>query len=64
MASDVMTLLQKQIDDERKALTDALADGCAEDYPRYREIVGKVYGLMLAYRIVGEMKVRLKQQDE
>lgn len=63
MDNDAMSLLKKQIDDERRALADALADGCAEDYPRYREIVGKIYGLMLAYRLVSEMELRLQKQE-
>ena len=64
MASDVMALLIKQMDDEKSTLVAMLADGGVGTYDKYREVCGRIYGLSIAQRIVGEMKVRLTHEDE
>lgn len=64
MESDVLSLLVKQMEDEKASMTNTLVDGGVGTYDKYREVCGRIYGLSIAQRIVGEMKVRLKQQDE
>lgn len=64
MASDVMTLLIKQMDDEKSTLVAMLADGGVGTMEKYREACGRIYGLSIAQRIVGDMKVRLTHEDE
>lgn len=64
MESDVLSLLVKQMDDEKLSVAESLVNGSAMDYAEYRRMCGIIRGLELGQRIVGDMRVRLKQQDE
>ena len=64
MESDVLSLLVKQMEDEKTAMRDTLVEGAVGTFDKYREMCGRIYGISIAQRIVGEMKARLKQQDE
>jgi len=64
MENDALNLLIKQMEDEKSTLVAMLADGGVGTIEKYREACGRIYGLSIAQRIVQEMKVRLKQQDE
>jgi hypothetical protein len=60
----VLGLLTKQLETEKTELTVALLQGAAQDFPQYKELCGKVYGLTLAQRFIGEMEARLRKQTE
>lgn len=64
MANDVLSLLVKQMDEEKLAMAEALVNGSAMDFPEYKRMVGVIRGLELGQRIVGEMAQRLREQDE
>lgn len=64
MESDVLSLLVKQMEDEKTAMKDALIEGAVGTFDKYREMCGRIYGISIAQRIVGDMRVRLKQEDE
>jgi len=64
MESDVLSLLIKQMEDEKNTLVTMLADGGVGTIEKYREACGRIYGLSIAQRIVGDMKVRMRQEDE
>lgn len=64
MESDVLSLLVKQMEDEKTAMKDTLVEGAVGTFDKYREMCGRIYGLAIAQRIVGDMRVRLKQEDE
>jgi len=63
MTMDAMTLLKKQMEDEKNELAAAVIEGCME-YDEYRRACGVIRGLSLAQRLVSEMEVRLQGADE
>lgn len=64
MESDALTLLIKQIEDEKTATIDTLTQGAAGDFADYRWMCGIIRGLSVAQRTVGTMRERMKQQDD
>ncbi len=64
MESDVLSLLVKQMEDEKNTMKDTLIEGAVGTFDKYREMCGRIYGISIAQRIVGDMRVRLKQEDE
>jgi hypothetical protein len=60
----VLGLLIQQIETEKEVLADVLFRGTAQDFPQYKELCGKIYGLTLAQRIVTDMEERLRRQAE
>ena len=64
METDVLSLLVKQMDDEKLTVAESLVNGSAMDFPEYKRMVGVIRGLELGQRIVGEMAQRLREQDE
>ena len=64
MEEDALSLLVKQMDDEKLSVAESLVNGSALDFAEYRRMCGVIRGLELAQRIVGEMRERLQKQDE
>lgn len=64
METDALSLLVKQMDDEKLSVAESLVNGSATDFPEYRRMCGVIRGLELAQRIVGEMRERMQKQDE
>jgi len=62
--NDVLTLLVKQMEDEKKTYTETLIDGGVGTFDKYREVCGRIYGMAIAQRIVGDMQERLRKQNE
>lgn len=63
MTMDAMTLLRRQMEDEKAALTAALVEGHMEPH-EYHRACGVIYGLSMAQRLISEMEVRLQGADE
>lgn len=64
MENNILSLLVKQMEDEKDTVMGVTMDGTAKDFAEYRAMCGTVKGLALAQRIVLDMQARLKQQDE
>lgn len=64
MENNVFSLLIQHMEDEKAVLLSVLIAGSPKDYADYQNICGKVYGLSIAQRIVGEMKERFKDNDD
>lgn len=63
MESDaVLTLILKQIEEERQAIINALATGGIGDYAQYREKCGEIRGFGVSQRIVADVRARLRQE--
>jgi hypothetical protein len=45
-------------------MKDTLVEGAVGTFDKYREMCGRIYGLAIAQRIIGDMRVRLKQEDD
>ena len=64
METDVLSLLVKQMDDEKLTVAESLVNGSAMDFAEYRRMCGVIRGLELGQRIVSEMMERLRRQEE
>ncbi len=64
MESDYLNLLLKQMEEEKTACAQAIISGTLKDYAEYKSVCGKIGGLNIAQRIVSELRIRLKQQDD
>lgn len=64
MDTRVLEVLSSQIDDQVTAIQEHLGTGQAEDYAGYRELCGKLTGLLLAKRYIKDLQRNLEQDDE
>lgn len=64
MDDKILALVKSKIDDKRKLLTDALADGCGKDYADYKYVVGQVRGLAVAQQIVDDLLRTIKESND
>jgi hypothetical protein len=52
------------MEEEKTACAQAIISGTLKDYAEYKSVCGKISGLNIAQRIVSELRIRLKQQDD
>jgi hypothetical protein len=64
MDTRVLEVISSQIDDQVTAIQEHLGSGQAEDYAMYREMCGKLHGLLLAKRYIKDLQRNLEQDDE
>ena len=64
MDTRVLEVISSQIDDQVAAIQEHLGTGQAEDYAQYREMCGKLTGLLLARRLVKDLQRNLEQDDD
>ena len=64
MDTRVLDVISSQIDDQVTAIQEHLGTGQAEDYAGYREMCGKLHGLLLAKRYIKDLQRNLEQDDE
>ena len=63
MDSRVLEVLSSQLEEQVTAIKDHLATGQAADYAQYRELCGKLHGLVLAQRITSDLQRNLEQDE-
>jgi hypothetical protein len=64
MENDVMSLLLKHMEDDKKSLVSALSDGVAKDFAEYKQICGQIMGISKAQLRVSEMNNRLQNDED
>ena len=64
MDTRVLEVISSQIDDQVTAIQEHLGSGQAEDYAQYREMCGKLSGLLIARRITKDLQPNLEQDDD
>ena len=64
MDTRVLEVISSQIDDQVTAIQEHLGSGQASDYASYRELCGKLNGLLLAKRITKDLQRNLEQDDD
>ena len=64
MATTVMDVLIRDIEDKRDTIARALVEGAARDYAEYRAMCGEIRGLSLAHSYVTDLVRRMEQDDE
>jgi hypothetical protein len=64
MDSRVLEVISSQIEEQVTGIKEHLSAGQSKDYAEYREMCGRVHGLMLALRIAKDLQRNLEQSDE
>jgi hypothetical protein len=64
MESNVLDLLKRQLEDEKKTIHSVLADGAAKDYADYKFLCGKLLGLSTGQFLIDTVIERYKKLDE
>ena len=64
MDTRVLEVLSSQIDDQVTAIQEHLGSGQAEDYAGYRELCGKLTGLLLAKRYIKDLQRNLENDND
>ena len=64
MEQQVLELLLKKLEEQRKELIESLGEGAAKDYAAYKELCGVSRGLLLAQLEINNLLQRLKEDDE
>ena len=64
MDTRVLDVLSSQIDDQVTAIQEHLGSGQAEDYAGYRELCGKLTGLLLAKRYIKDLQRNLENDND
>lgn len=64
MDGQILEVLLKKIEEERKQIVENLADGVAKDHAEYQHLCGKIHGLKIAQRELMEFLEKLRSNDE
>lgn len=64
MDTRVLEVISSQIDEQVTAIQEHLGNGLAEDYACYRELCGKLHGLLLAKRITKDLQRNLENDHD
>lgn len=64
MATTVLDVLTRDIEEKRDGIARALVDGAARDYAEYRSMCGEIRGLSLAHSYVTDLVRRMEQDDD
>ena len=64
MDTRVLEVISSQIDEQVTAIQEHLGNGLAEDYAVYREMCGRLHGLLLAKRITKDLQRNLENEDD
>ena len=64
MATTVLDVLRKEIQDDISNASEVLANGTATDHAEYKFIVGQIRGLSLAMRYVDDLAKNMDEYDD
>jgi hypothetical protein len=64
MDGQILDLLLKKLEEERKQIVENLADGVAKDHAEYQHLCGVIRGLLTAQREINDLLRKLKDDNE
>jgi hypothetical protein len=64
MDTRVLETISSQISEQVTVIQEHLGTGLAKDYAEYRELCGRLHGLLLAQRITKDLQRNLEHEDE
>lgn len=64
MATTVMELLQKKLEDRKQLIVESVGSGAAKDYAEYRDLCGVIRGLTTAQQEIEDLVRKLKDDDD
>lgn len=64
MDSQILELLYKKLEEEKKRVVENLGDGVAKDYAEYQNLCGVIRGLLTAQSEINDLLRKLKDDNE
>jgi hypothetical protein len=64
MDNDVMTLLLKQMEENKQSAVMAVTRGNVKDFAEYQSLCGRIRGIGDCQQLVRDMESRLQHQDD
>ena len=64
MASTVMELLQKKLEERKKLIVESVGNGVAKDYAEYRDLCGVIRGLQTAQMEIADLVRKTKEYED
>ena len=64
MDSQLLELLYKRLEEEKKRVVENLGDGVAKDYAEYQNLCGVIRGLLTAQSEINDLLRKLKDDNE
>jgi hypothetical protein len=64
MATTVMELLQKKLEERKRLIVESVGSGAAKDYAEYRDLCGVIRGLTTAQQEIEDLVRKLKENDD
>jgi len=64
MSTTAISVVIRELNLRREAISKALADGTARDYPEYRAMAGEIQGLSLAHSLLTDLVRQMEYDDE
>jgi hypothetical protein len=64
MNTTAISVVIRELNIRREAISKALADGTARDYSEYRAMAGEIQGLSLAHSLLTDLVRQMEYDDE
>lgn len=64
MDNDIMSLLLKQMEEDKQSVVIAITRGNIKDFAEYQSLCGRIRGISDCQQLVKDMESRLQRQDD
>lgn len=64
MSTTAISVVIRELNTRREAISKALADGSARDYAEYKAMAGEIQGLSLAHSLLTDLVRQMEYDDE
>lgn len=64
MATNALSLVLKEIEEQRELIARSLVDGSAKDFAEYKSMSGEIRGLSLAHGYMTDLVRKIERDDD
>jgi hypothetical protein len=64
MATNAISLVLKEIEEQRELIARSLVDGSARDFAEYKSMAGEIRGLSLAHGYMTDLVRKMERDDD
>ncbi len=64
MATNAISLVLKEIEEQRELIARSLVDGSARDFAEYKSMSGEIRGLSLAHGYMTDLVRKMERDDD
>jgi hypothetical protein len=64
MATNAISLVLKEIEEQRELIARSLVDGSAKDFAEYKSMSGEIRGLSLAHGYMTDLVRKIERDDD